>query len=101
MQLWIAILEQATFIGCKRNFDDEGKPRRSRWYFEVCDEESEDSEEEDWVNPAPNQVYQTINLTTEQANFMKDLVTKKSEDERTFKIRGIMSSSIDQKLTDS
>lgn len=74
MQLWSSILETVTAVGNKRNFDENGKLRKSRWYFSCEDDSSEeekDDSDEELENPAPVQVYQTLNLTTEQLNFMK------------------------------
>lgn len=51
-------MESITAIGNKRIFDDDGKIRKSRWYFDM--ESDDDSEEEkgsddddDEKNPAP------------------------------------------------
>ena len=59
VQLWSAILEAAISIGHKRNFDDDGKVRKSRWYFDIQDDSSEEqmSDEDEDSNPAPQSVY--------------------------------------------
>lgn len=60
VQLWTAILEAAFSIGTTRTFDENGKPRRSRWFFDIqddSDEENKDDSDDEDRNYAPYLVY--------------------------------------------
>lgn len=52
-------MEAAISIGHRRNFDEDGKVRKSRWYFDIedSDEEEKDDDSDEESNPAPHSVY--------------------------------------------
>ena len=86
--------------GNKRLLDDNGKLRKSKWYFDMEDEDSEEekdsSDEGEEVNPAPLQLWSSINMTTDQVECLKEIVNQKKNDERNFKIRGALTSCVAQ-----
>lgn len=73
-------MEAVNAVGNKRILDDDKNLRKSRWYFDM-EEEDDDSDEEEkgssddeageQVNPAPNQLWSSLNMTTEQVECLK------------------------------
>ena len=100
VQLWSNIMTSVIQKGNKRLLDDNGKLRKSKWYFDMEDEDSEEekdsSDEGEAVNPAPLQLWSSINMTTDQVECLKEIVNQKKNDERNFKIRGALTSCVAQ-----